>query len=186
MNIENDREVVERILDGEVHAFGILVRRYEKPVYNMMFRYCRDRQEAADLTQDVFLRIYERLDSFDRTRKFFSWLYGLAINRARDWHRRNRRIRCGLSELQWNTPDIENNSFQENKFLEQEEAEALYGALDSLPDETRELVLMRYRHDLSIRELSAVFNLSESAVKMRIARALKKLRREFTEERNEV
>ncbi|BCL63073.1 DNA-directed RNA polymerase sigma-70 factor [Desulfomarina profundi] len=186
MNSENDQELVKRILDGETHVFSILVRRYERPVYNMMFRYCRDRQEAADLTQDVFLRTYERLDSFDRRRKFFSWLYTLAINRARDWHRRSRRIRSGLNELQWSIPDVENSSRQEKKFLEKEEAAALYSALETLPDETRELVLMRYQYDLSIRELSTIFGLSESAVKMRIARALQKLRGEFAEERNEV
>ncbi len=186
MNNENDRELVERILDGEAHVFGILVRRYENPVYNMMFRYCRDRQEAADLTQDVFLRTFQRLDSFDRARNFFPWLYGLAINRAKDWHRRNRRIRSGLNELYWSTPAVENSSRVEKKLLEKEEAAALYRALDILSDETRELVLMRYKYDLSIRELSTVFGLSESAVKMRIARALQKLRGEFAEERNEV
>lgn len=186
MNIENDRELVERTLDGETCAFGVLVRRYERPVYNMMFRYCREKQEAADLTQDVFLRAYERLNSFDQEKKFFSWLYGLAINMARDWHRKNRRKRKGLIEMQWNVPVVEDCSLQEERFLAKEEANALYSALDTLPDETRELVLLRYRYELPIRELSTIFNLSESAVKMRIARALQKLRGEFSEERNEV
>jgi RNA polymerase sigma-70 factor (ECF subfamily) len=184
MNIENDRELVERTLAGETRAFGILVRRYEKPVYNMMFRYCREKQEAADLSQDVFLRIYERLSSFDQEKKFFSWLYGLAINMARDWYRKNRRKRKGLKEMQWSLPVVEDRSMQEERFLAKEEADALYSALDTLPDETRELVVLRYRYELSIRELSAIFNLSESAVKMRIARALQKLRSEFAEERH--
>ena len=172
----SDEDLVRRVLKGKVQVYARLVERYERPVFNLMYRYCRCEQEAADLSQDVFLRVYERLSSFNGQRKFFPWLYTLALNRAKDWQRRNSRKRRKLAELRWEVPAAGIRSQQEKQLLEQEEVVSLYGALDTLPDETREMVLLRYKQELSIRELATIFQLSESAVKMRIVRALERMR----------
>ena len=176
MESDSDEELVYRVILGKVQAYGLLVERYQRPVFNLMYRHCRSEQEAADLSQDVFLRAYERLSSFDRRRKFFPWLYTLAVNRAKDWQRSNVRKLKKLGQLRWEIPVVGTGSQQEEQLQSKEEIQKLYGALDSLPDTTRELVMLRYRQELSIRDLAEIFGLSESAVKMRIARALKQMK----------
>jgi len=185
MERDSDEELVRQVLRGKVKAYALLVDRYERPVFNLMFRYCRSDQEAADLSQDVFLRSYERLESFDIRRKFFPWLYTLAINRARDWQRSNSRKLQKLARLQWEVPTLDRGSSQEAQLSDREEISQLYGALDSLPDMNREIVLLRYQQERPIRELSSIFGLSESAVKMRISRALEQMREILGGDRNE-
>jgi RNA polymerase sigma-70 factor (ECF subfamily) len=185
MNEESDEMLVNLILKGKVHIFSMIVQRYERPVYNLMYRYCRSEQEAADLSQDVFLRVYNRLSSFDGRKKFFPWLYAVAVNRARDWQRSNFRKRQKLAELCWYDPVTDTVSQQEKWLLGQEEIRILYEALDDLPDITREMVLLRYQKELPISDLAYIFKLSESAVKMRIARAIVRLRSVLGGDRHE-
>jgi RNA polymerase sigma-70 factor (ECF subfamily) len=70
MENDSDEELVYRVVQGKDQAYGMLVERYQRPVFNLMYRYCRSEQEAADLSQDVFLRAYERLSSFDSEGNF--------------------------------------------------------------------------------------------------------------------
>ncbi len=172
MSGESDEEIVQQVIDGAGNAYALLVERYQRPVFNLMYRYCRSDEEAADLSQDVFLRAYERLSSFDCRRKFFPWLYTLAINRAKDWQRSNTRKLKELARLRWETEPVPARSQQEEQLLDREEVQSLYGALDTLTDTTRELVLLRFKQELPIRDLAEIFGLSESAVKMRISRGL--------------
>jgi RNA polymerase sigma-70 factor (ECF subfamily) len=176
MDSDSDEMLVRRVLRGNDQAYGLLVERYQRPVYNLMYRFCRNEPDAAELSQDVFLRAYERLSAFDGKRKFFPWLYTLAMNLATDWQRSHARKQQGLARLRWETPPHDMVSGQEKSLLNREEAARLYGALDVLPAETRELVLLRYKQELPIRELAEIFKLSESGVKMRISRALQRMK----------
>ena len=84
----SDREIVKQVLGGEVDLYAVLVERYHRQIFNLMYRFSHKDQDAADLTQDVFLRAYEKLASYRVERSFFSWLYALASNLATDWSRR--------------------------------------------------------------------------------------------------
>ncbi|KJR96371.1 MAG: hypothetical protein VR65_27945 [Desulfobulbaceae bacterium BRH_c16a] len=176
MNNASDETLVQLVLKGETQLFAKIVERYEWPVYNLMYRYCRSEPEADDLTQDVFLRVYDRLSSFNRNRRFFPWLYTLAVNRANDWHRSNAAKRTNLVELHWDIPEAEVSADQEEKMLSREEVGNLYKALDELPDVTREMIMLRYQQELPVFEIADIFKASESAVKMRIARGLAKMK----------
>lgn len=176
MKDASDEILVQLVLKGETHLFAKIIERYERPVYNLMYRYCRSEEEAADLSQDVFLRVYDRLSSFNRSRRFFPWLYTLAVNRANDWHRSHSNNRKKLDEFRWETPETEISSDQEGRMVDREEVDNLYKALDQLPEVTREMIMLRYRQELPIFELADIFKVSESAVKMRIARGLEKMK----------
>lgn len=179
MNNASDETLVQLVKEGETQLFAKIVERYERPVYNLMFRYCRSEEESADLTQDVFLRAYGRLSTFNSNRRFFPWLYTLAVNRANDWHRSNSANRNKLVESHWDLPEIEVGSEgpeQEERMLGQEEVDNLYEALDELPDMTREMIMLRYQQELPFFEIANIFKVSESAVKMRIARGLATLK----------
>jgi len=77
-----DARLVTRCLEGEVDAFGELMDRYQRPVFHGVLQMVRNREDARELTQQVFLKAYEHLASFDRTRRFFSWIYRIAVNEA--------------------------------------------------------------------------------------------------------
>jgi RNA polymerase sigma-70 factor (ECF subfamily) len=138
-----------------------------------MYRYCGSTEVAADMTQDVFCRVFEKLENYQEKNSFFSWVYTLALNYARDWNKKQRNRKIKLSRYadelrsQQEYVDHEHESIQET--------EMLLRALEALSDDRRELVVLRYRHDCSIRELSDIFNLSESATKMRLKRSLEEL-----------
>jgi RNA polymerase sigma-70 factor, ECF subfamily len=176
MDKATDETLIYLVLKGETQLYGQIIERYERPIYNLMYRYNRSEQEAADLTQDVFLRAFNRLSSFNRKKRFFSWIYTLAVNIANDWHRRNLTKRKKLVELHWDIPETEVNWDQGEKIVAQEEVRNLYKALDELPDMTREMILLRYKQELPFFEIADIFNVSESAVKMRIARGLSKMK----------
>jgi RNA polymerase sigma-70 factor (ECF subfamily) len=88
---QEDKELVRRCLKGEKEAFGTILDRYEKPIYNLVLRMVNDRDDAADLTQTIFVKAYEKLDTYDERFKFFSWLYKIAVNTALNFisHRRH-------------------------------------------------------------------------------------------------
>ncbi len=174
---QSDEEIVSRVLAGSSGDFAILLQRYQRPVYNLMFRYCRSEQEAADLTQEVFLRAYEKLGSFRPGHSFFSWLYTLACNRAGDWYRKNgRRIRHE-QEMRLeneNSPSV-HLSGQERELERKQQLALVETLLERLPHRTREILLLRYRQERPIKEIATIFHCSESAVKMRISRGLQQL-----------
>lgn len=172
MNVP-DEEIVEEVLKGDRELFAVLVGRYQQPVYNLMFRYAKNEAEAADLTQDVFLRSFDSLWRFKAGSRFFPWLYTLALNRARDWHRKVNKKRdkirdyaAGLSLHR----ELETDQQSDLEF--REDADLVEKALSQLPPDTREILLLRYLHECSVREVAGVFKISESAAKMRIKRGI--------------
>jgi len=172
-----DREIVKLVLAGKIGMYAVLVQRYHRQIFNLMYRYSHEDQDAADLTQDVFLRAYEQLGNYQPDRSFFPWLYSLAINRATDWCRWRTVRRNKHHLITPEKPDSFSHTEQEQLLENREQAEQLQAALCRLPDATREILLLRYKEELSISEVAHAFRLSESAAKMRISRGLKDLRK---------
>ncbi|MGD8251089.1 MAG: sigma-70 family RNA polymerase sigma factor, partial [Desulfobacterales bacterium] len=85
-----DQEVVADVLNGNSNAFSHLVVRYQRPIFNLMFRATGSTETASDLSQDAFLKAYEKLGQYHPRKKFFSWLYTLSINLVRDHLRQHR------------------------------------------------------------------------------------------------
>ena len=171
----SDETLVKNVLQGDSESFSLIVDRYKIQIYNLMYRYSKTREDAADMTQDVFCRAFERLGKYQHRERFFSWLYTLALNHARDWVRKNNNRNRKLA--QYTAEEKNNEAPSVPAFMEaDQEADELAAALETLPDDRREMVLLRYRHERSIKELAEIFELSESGVKMRLHRALGELR----------
>ena len=85
-----DRDLVRRTLTGENRAFGFLVDRYQKPVFNVALRISHNPTDAEDIAQTVFMKAFRKLESFDDEQRFFSWLYRIAINESINFSRRRR------------------------------------------------------------------------------------------------
>lgn len=174
---KSDEEIIGQVRNGHKQAYSILIGRYQRPIYNLMYRYSRSEADAADLTQEVFLRAYEKLNSFESGNRFFTWLYTLAVNRANDWARKRSRLQMNRTELVERMVHPGNSEVRQEKILEsREQLQQLQKAVDMLPDEIREILMLRYHEECSVREVARIFSISESAVKMRTARGLQQLK----------
>ncbi len=182
MNV-SDEEIVEQVLAGEKETFRLLIERYQKPVYNLMYRVTHSSEEAADLSQEVFIIAFDKLWRFNRDRPFFPWLYTIAINRLRDWKRKNNLNTAKQYIIEQKEQDRSASlPRQHEQFEHREAADNMKLALLQLHEQTREILLARFEHDMKVREVAAAFGLTESSVKMKVKRGLEELKNRLEKE----
>lgn len=181
MTWDEEREIISKTLSGDVNAFEGLVVEYEKNVYNLALRMLKNAEDAADISQDAFIKAYNSLSSFRGDSKFSVWLYRIVSNLCLDYLRRqNRRPTKSLSvedndgeSTELEIPDEEQSP---EKLLERKTtSEAVRRGLDELNTEQREILLLREIQGFSYDEIADVLNLESGTVKSRIFRARKKL-----------
>jgi RNA polymerase sigma-70 factor, ECF subfamily len=176
MDRQQEQDVIARVLRGERAAFAVLVDAYAKPIFNLALRMTGNRQDADDLAQETFLRAYRKLKRFDPEKKFFTWIYTIALNIIRN-HLKNSSERTARSAGKDQSPaDPVDPANPEELFLDREKALFLEICLHKLPFELKETVVLRYYQDLSFDEIAAITDASVSAVKMRAYRGLERLR----------
>jgi RNA polymerase sigma-70 factor (ECF subfamily) len=165
--------LVNEILSGDVNAYALLVKRYQKPMYNLMLRMTGSEQDAVDLTQDAFVKAYEKLEKFNPSAPFFPWLYTMGLNLARDFLRRAKRhpVESYESENGFSTEANPDDALSERL-----DARQVQEALQTLPVDYREALLLRFHEGLSVGEVAQTLGISLSAAKMKIHRGLSKLR----------
>jgi RNA polymerase sigma-70 factor (ECF subfamily) len=157
-------------LDGDEHAFEVLVIRYQGPIYNAVLRMVRDRDDASDLTQNAFLKAYQQLSRFDPQYKFFSWLYRIAINESLNFVKRSGRQEHlegdGVAE------DLD----PERSMAVAELSRHVQDALMKTNPDYRAVLILRHFHDCSYEDMAAILGIPEKTVKSRLFTARKQLR----------
>ena len=181
MKITEDDAIIDKVLNGNVNAYGMIVEKYQQPIYNLMLRTVGSEDKAADLAQETFIRAYEKLDLFRPGNKFFSWLYAIGMNLARDSIRKNK-IFYAIDNKNNLTLNDRIDEEEHNPYEERIEMAHLQYALNKLPFKEKEAIILRYREGLSMKDIAAALEISVSGVKMRIHRGLKKLRKILSEE----
>lgn len=176
-----DETLVARAAAGDREAFGILVRRHQRPLIGFLFRMTGNRDAAADLAQDVFIKVYQSLGSFDPTYRFTTWLYRIASNWAIDHLRRRQPRTCPLGPVadddQPPAPEVAGNDPSPDDVLRLRELESrLEIAIEGLPPAYRQLILLRHRQHLRYDEIARATRLPIGTVKNRIFRAREILR----------
>ena len=161
----DDRKIIERVLKGDTDAFNLLVRQWEKPIYNFIVRMIRDREEALDLCQDAFMKAYRELDTLKDLDRFSAWLYRIAHNTC--YSRLRKDIGKTFVELQ---PDTSSSRPSVESRL------AVEKALQHLPEEQREAVVLKVFHDLKFEEIAQIQGAPVSTVKSRLYMGFEKLR----------
>ena len=170
MNKKQENEIIESVLNGNREKFSLFVDKYKGPVYNLVYRLTGSRYDAEDLAQETFIKAYQSLNSFLPKKKFFPWLYTIAINLTRNHLRKKRPLFVeNFDHLQTD----KNNP--EQAVSKQQEAEALARYIQRLPVSLREAIILRYYHYLHFEEISQILCISLSAAKMRVYRGLEKL-----------
>ena len=167
----SDEELVAQILKTKnTVLFGQLYDRFSHLVYNKCHNFVHSDQEAKDLSQDIFLKLYIKLESFKGTSKFSTWLYAFTYNHCVNHITRNKEREMEKHSIPVEEYDhllIETDDYN----LFQLQVEKLRKALDIIPPEDKMLLLLKYQDDLSIKDIMIVLEIGESAVKMRLKRA---------------
>lgn len=163
--MRTDRHLIERTLGGDAEGFNVLVRQWEKPIYNFIFRMIGDRDEAMDLSQDVFLKAYRELGSLKDHDRFSAWLYRIAHNTCYS------RLRRDIGKT-WVELDPEASA----RFSPIEDRIAVERALQQLPEDQREAVILKVYQSLKFEEIAAIQEAPVSTVKSRLYMAFEKLR----------
>lgn len=172
--LAEEAQLARRAQSGDQAAFADLVGRYTGAVYNQAYRMLSNAQESEDAVQEVFLRAYRRLDSYDPGRRFVTWLLTIGSNYCIDRLRRRRMSWLTLDDVAfWLTSG---EAGPERKALEGERQRRVQQALQKLPESYRSVTVLRYWNDLSYLEIAEAMNLTEATVKTRLHRARKMLR----------
>jgi len=180
MDHNDEQSCIDRVLRGEVNAFGTLVERYQKPIFNLMYRMVGSSDKAADLTQETFIRAYQKLERFHPGRRFFPWLYAIGLNLARDFVRKKTwDLERGFSVNPESLSGCNSPGDQHDRMCESLDFLRLEKALDQLPVIYREALILRYHDEHSMGDIAAALNLSVSAAKMRVHRGLDMLREHY-------
>ena len=174
----SDEELVEACQSGEASAFDILVARWEDRIRGAAFRFLGSEEEARDVAQEAFLKAYRALSTFKREARFSSWLYQIATNLCRDRLRRRRtRATVSLEALEETGPVmVETRPGAHERLLERDLARAVRRAIDTLPEEQREVVILKEYQELTFLEIAQALDVPVSTVKTRLYRGLGQLR----------
>jgi len=169
---DSDSLWVQRTLAGDPQAFGELVRRYERDVFNLAYRMLNERGEAEDAAQEAFMRAYVNLDRYDPERPFKTWLLSITSNHCIDRLRRRRLTWLSLEEPLPPHPALTSDTpGPEEALLTSERNLLVQEMLADLSPEYRLAVILRYWYDLSYAEIAEMLGTTESAIKSRLFRA---------------
>lgn len=171
MQEQDDAAIIARCRSGEVHAFGLLVEKYQKTIYNAALRMIGNREDAKDIAQITFLKAYEKLQAFDQTRKFYSWLYRIMMNETLGILGKRRRSAEPLDD-QHRSP-LAN---PEEKLIQVEILQLVDREIMKLSPDSRAVLILRHFADQSLSEISSILNVPEKTVKSRLFTAREQLR----------
>jgi RNA polymerase sigma-70 factor (ECF subfamily) len=181
ISAEEDLADVNRVLAGEVRAFEGIVRRWQGPLVNMAWRYCRDRGRAEEMAQEAFVRAWRGLGGWRRESSFSTWLFALAANVFRNELKRFPTVDVPIEEI----AEPGGPAKQHEGLAEKESQEAVRRAVMALPARYREPVVLYYFHEMDVVAASRTMGLPEGTMKARLARGRELLRKRFPNLREE-
>ncbi len=180
-----DGELIEKALRGREDGFEEIVRRYQRPITGYVYRMLNNYDASLDVTQEVFIKVYNSLEKYSSEYKFSTWLYRIAHNAAIDYMRRNSVSQQSIeAENTDGTYQLQLESPQPTPEQERERSEwrtEIDSVVKCLPVVYRELILLRHTQDLSYDEIAEVTNLPLGTVKNRLFRAREMMREMFVE-----
>lgn len=181
-NHNEDLLAIESFLGGNDMAFKIIQKKYSKIVANLIRRMVKDEDDVMDLTQETFIKAYRALNTYQTSYSFSSWLYRIASNNCIDFLRKKRFNVISLDQpLNPNSEDeqyleiVDTSNQPEMDVIDSEKREALFAAIDNLPENYREIIKLRHEEDLDYKEISEKLNLPLGTVKAHLFRARKML-----------
>ncbi len=175
---EVDQQLVERVQRGDKHAFDLLVAKYQRKLGRLISRFVRDTGEAEDVTQEAFIKAYRALPGFRGDSAFYTWLYRIGINTAKNYLLANKRrpptsthFDAEESESFEDAGLLHEISTPENELMSKQVVSVVQAALQQLPEDLRSALTLREIEGLSYEEIASVMNCPVGTVRSRIFRA---------------
>ena len=179
----SDQELVERVQRGDRRAFDVLVLRYQQRIIKLIMRYVQDSSEAQDVAQEAFIKAYRALPNFRGESAFYTWLYRIAINTAKNYLVSQGRRAPTTTENEIEDAETFDDGEQlrdlntpDSMLLTKQVAEAVNRAIDQLPEDLRTAIVLRELGGLSYEEIATSLGVAVGTVKSRLARARGMLR----------
>jgi len=173
MKNDTDTALIRMSLDGDAHAFEQLIDRHYMMVYKVSYKWCGVKEDAEDITQDVFVKLAQRLKRFSGKSSFKTWLYRITINSAKDL------VRKHTTKSSYETA-FALEQHRKNPVTTPEEhllATRIYVEIDKLPEKQKAAVLLVFGEGLSHKKAAGILNCSETTISWRIFQARKKLKK---------
>lgn len=177
-----DEELVSAAQKGEDNAFAQIISRYQGKIYSYVYRLTNHREEATDITQDVFVKAYKHLHTVDTERKFSSWLYRIAHNESVNWLKKKTRAKVeSLESHVEQGHQVPAKVDVAAQYIQEEEQRRVREAIDQLPEKYRQVMELRYVQQNSYQEISIALDKPLNTVGTLINRA-KRLMTELLED----
>ncbi|MAG57315.1 MAG: hypothetical protein CMJ83_13560 [Planctomycetes bacterium] len=174
-----DRELLIRSKEGSQDAFRQLVEMYTPRVYGLVRNLVSSTSEAEDVTQEVFFKVYRKLDSFREDSAFYTWLYRVAVNAATDWLKKRRLDRSFQVDDVGSLPLLDPADGPDDDLGKKDLRAEVRRAMATLPQKFRTILVLRELEGLAYEEISAVLSISKGTVESRLFRARARLKTEL-------
>lgn len=174
MDILSDNALMLKVKDGDLDKMGLLFERYKKPLFGFFYHLNHDAELSEDLVQNVFVRIIKYRYLFRGEGDFRTWLFHIARNVSHDHYRKNKMgVKDSIEDWQDHLGSHHNRS---TELQHEEEMQLLAMAMDRLPEDKRELLILSKFQDLKYKQIGEIIGCSEGAVKVKVFRALQELK----------
>ena len=181
MKFQDDNDYIVRVLSGDVSAYASLVTKHKNLVFSIVIKIVNNREDAEEISQDVFLKAYQSLKTFERKSKFSTWLYRIAYNAAISKTRKKRFEMAPLEETVITNYSTDEIGQHMNELELNDRQVILEKALQRLPEEDNLLITLFYKNENSIEDISYITGLSVSNVKVRMHRIRNRLYNDMQE-----
>jgi RNA polymerase sigma-70 factor (ECF subfamily) len=175
LKVDEDLRLVQEVLKGNIDSFNILVNKYELSIIRFIYNTIKDREASEDITQEVFITLYNKLYTFKKEYKFSNWLFRIARNKCIDYVRKYKRLyEANVEEFN----DLVSKEISPEQNAEFKEIKRIVeDFIETLNEIDRQIVILRYANDrMTFYDIAGVLNLTESAVKRRYYKAREKFK----------
>ncbi|ADU73224.1 MAG TPA: RNA polymerase sigma factor [Hungateiclostridium thermocellum] len=181
MNKERDNILIESTLKGNINSFEELMTLYQGKLFNFLLKMTSSREDAEEITQEVFIKVYNNLYKYNNRWSFSTWIYRIAINTLRSEYRKAKNVKSvdyytNVSELPANFSD-----YPELAYEMKERQKEIIKLIDELKEDQKTALLLRYMQDFSFKEIGDILGISPEAAKMKIQRAKQSICKKYEE-----
>jgi RNA polymerase sigma-70 factor (ECF subfamily) len=182
----NEEQIINEIKKGNLDVFPQLINLYKNRVFAMSYKFTDDYNEAQDLSQEIFLKVYRQIENFRFESKLSTWIYKISINTCIDWKKKKNRFKV-ISFTGTDNEDksaflyetFDKDELPENKVIELEQQQEIHRLVSNLPDIYKTVIILYHFNNMSYSEISSVLEIPEKTVETRLYRARRKLKQEL-------